>query len=409
MVFLDFFYTLRSAGLKSTLQEWRMLLTCLEKGLHKSTVEGFYHVARACLVKSESDFDTFDLVFADYFEGIEGAIELSPELLDWLANPKPAEELTPEELAALEHLDIEELMKKFQETLAEQEERHDGGSKWVGTGGKSPYGHGGTHPTGIRVGGGPGKRSAMKVYEDRQFSDYRTDVALDTRNVKLALRRLRQLTRTDGPEELDIDGTIDKTCKEAGEIELVFRPKRKNDVRLLLLMDVGGTMDPYFEPVSRLLTALHEERGLRDFQAYYFHNCVYERVYTSGRLLRSESMMTADLLRTYGERWKLMVVGDAAMHPSELNSARGNINFRNETETSGVSWLDRLQRHFDRSVWLNPDRPVEWAMSSTCRQISGMFPMYHLSVNGLEDGVKGLVGARPATIRPIMAPGSSRL
>ena len=174
-------------------------------------------------------------------------------------------------------------------------------------------------------------------------------------------------------------------------------------------MDVGGTMDPYFEPVSRLLTALHEERGLRDFQAYYFHNCVYERVYTSGRLLRSESMMTADLLRTYGERWKLMIVGDAAMHPSELNSARGNINFRNETETSGVSWLDRLQRHFDRSVWLNPDRPVEWAMSSTCRQISGMFPMYHLSVNGLEDGVKGLVGARPATIRPIMAPGSSRL
>ncbi|MEM9175344.1 MAG: VWA domain-containing protein [Myxococcota bacterium] len=409
MVFLDFFYALRAAGLKSTLQEWRMLLTCLEKGLHGSTVEGFYHVARACLVKSESDFDTFDLVFAEYFEGIEGAIELSAELLDWLANPKPADELSPEELAALEHLDIEELMRKFQETMAEQTERHDGGSKWVGTGGKSPYGHGGQHPTGIRVGGQGGRRSAMKVYEDRQFSDYRTDVALDTRNVKLALRRLRQLTRTDGPEELDIDGTIDKTCKEAGEIELVFRPKRKNDVRLLLLMDVGGTMDPYYEPVSRLLTALHEERGLRDFQAYYFHNCVYERVYTSGRLLRKESMMTADLLRTYGERWKLMIVGDAAMHPSELTSARGNINFRNETETSGLSWLDRLQRHFDRSVWLNPDRPVEWAMSSTCRQISGLFPMYHLSVNGLEDGVKGLVGARPATVRPIMAPGSGRL
>ena len=204
-------------------------------------------------------------------------------------------------------------------------------------------------------------------------------------------------------------GTIDKTCREAGEIELVFRPKRKNDVRLLLLMDVGGTMDPYFEPVSRLLTALHEERGLRDFQAYYFHNCIYERVYTSGRLLRNESIMTADLLRTYGERWKLMVVGDAAMHPSELNSARGNINFRNETETSGASWLDRLERHFDRSVWLNPDRPVEWAMSSTCRQISTLFPMFHLSVNGLEEGVKGLVGARPAVKRPILAPGTARL
>ncbi len=409
MVFLEFFYALRAAGLKSTLQEWRMLLQCLEKGLHDSKVEGFYHVARACLVKSESDFDTFDLVFAEYFDGIAGSVDIPQELLDWLANPKPAEDLSPEEYAALEHLDIEELMRKFQETMEEQQERHDGGGKWVGTGGKSPYGHGGQHPTGIRVGGSSGGRSAMKVYEDRQFSDYRTDVALDTRNVKLALRRLRQLTRTDGPEELDIDGTIDKTCKEAGEIELIFRPKRKNDVRLLLLMDVGGTMDPYFEPVSRLLTALHEERGLRDFKAYYFHNCVYERVYETGRLLRSESIMTADLLRTYGERWKLMVIGDAAMHPTELNSARGNINFRNETETSGAAWLDRIERHFDRSVWLNPDRPVEWAMSSTCRQISAMFPMYHLSVNGLEEGVKGLVGARAAIKRPIMAPGSSRL
>lgn len=409
MVFLDFFYALREAGLKSTLQEWRMLLACLEKGLHDSKIEGFYHVARACLVKSESDFDTFDLVFAQYFEGIEGVVELPQELLEWLSDPKPFEELTDEMRAALEHLDIDELMRRFQDTMAEQTERHDGGSKWVGTGGRSPFGHGGEHPTGLRVGGPGGKRMAMKVAEDRQFSDYRTDVTLDTRNVKLALRRLRQLTRSDGPDELDIDGTIDKTCREAGEIELVFRPKRKNDVRLLLLMDVGGTMDPYYEPVSRLLSALHEERGLRDFKAYYFHNCVYERVFEDGRLMRSSSIMTADLLRMYGERWKLMVVGDGAMHPSELNSARGNINPRMETETSGFAWLDRLSRHFDRSVWLNPDKPAEWAMSATCRQISSLYPMFHLSVDGLEDGVKGLVGARAATVRPVMAPGSSRL
>jgi uncharacterized protein with von Willebrand factor type A (vWA) domain len=279
----------------------------------------------------------------------------------------------------------------------------------VGTGGRSPFGHGGEHPTGLRVGGPGGKRTAMKVAEDREFSDYRTDVTLDTRNVKLALRRLRQLTRTDGPVELDIEGTIDKTCREAGEIELVFRPKRKNDVRLLLLMDVGGTMDPYFEPVSRLLSALHEERGLRDFKAFYFHNCVYERVFESGRLMRSESIMTADLLRTYGERWKLLIVGDGAMHPSELNSSRGNINPRMETDTSGLAWLDRLSRHFDRSVWVNPDRPPEWAMSATCRTISSVFPMFHLSVQGLEEGVKGLVGARAATVRPVMAPGAGRL
>ncbi|HPG28954.1 MAG TPA: VWA containing CoxE family protein, partial [Myxococcota bacterium] len=247
MVFLDFFYTLRQAGLKVTLQEWRMLLECLERGLHDSRLEGFYHIARACLVKSESDFDTFDLVFAKYFEGLEGAIEIPPELLEWLAEPKPFEALSEEMRAALEHLDIDELMRRFAETMAEQTERHDGGSRWVGTGGRSPFGHGGEHPTGIRVGGAGRGRMAMKVLEDREFADYRTDVALDVRNVKLALRRLRQLTRTDGPEELDVDGTIDRTCREAGEIELVFRPKRKNDVRLLLLMDVGGTMDPYYE------------------------------------------------------------------------------------------------------------------------------------------------------------------
>jgi uncharacterized protein with von Willebrand factor type A (vWA) domain len=249
----------------------------------------------------------------------------------------------------------------------------------------------------------------MKVAEERHFEGYRTDVTLDVRNVKLALRRLRQLTRSDGPVELDIDGTIDKTCREAGEIEFVFRPKRKNDVRLLLLMDVGGTMDPHFEPVSRLLSALHEERGLRDFRPYYFHNCVYERVYESARLVRSESIMTADLLRTYGERWKLLVVGDAAMHPSELQSSRGNINPREETETSGMAWLQRIERHFGRSAWLNPDRPPEWAMSSTCRSISTIFPMYHLSVDGIEAAVKSLVGARQEPIRPVMAPGSSRL
>ncbi|MCB9724186.1 MAG: VWA domain-containing protein [Spirochaetaceae bacterium] len=409
MVFLDFFYTLRQAGLKVTLQEWRMLLECLERGLHDSRLEGFYHIARACLVKSESDFDTFDLVFAKYFEGLEGAIEIPPELLEWLAEPKPFEALSEEMRAALEHLDIDELMRRFAETMAEQTERHDGGSRWVGTGGRSPFGHGGEHPTGIRVGGAGRGRMAMKVLEDREFADYRTDVALDVRNVKLALRRLRQLTRTDGPEELDVDGTIDRTCREAGEIELVFRPKRKNDVRLLLLMDVGGTMDPYYEPVSRLLTALHEERGLRDFKAYYFHNCVYERVFETGRLMRKESILTADLLRTYGERWKLLVVGDAAMHPSELESARGNIDPRRETETSGLAWLDRLQRHFDRSVWVNPDRPAEWAMSSTCRTISSLFPMYPLTVAGLEDAVKALVGARAATVRPVIAPGASAL
>jgi len=409
VVFLDFFYALRAAGLKVTLQEWRMLLSCLEKGLHDSRLEGFYHVARACLVKSESDFDCFDQVFAQYFEGIEGMIDLPPELLEWLANPQPFEELTDELRAALEHLDIEELMRRFQQTMAEQTERHDGGSRWIGTGGRSPFGHGGEHPTGIRVGGPGGGRQAMKVAEERQYQDYRTDVVLDVRNVKLALRRLRQLTRTEGPIELDIDGTIDKTCREAGEIELVFRPERRNDVRLLALMDVGGTMDPYFEPVSRLLSALHEERGLRDFKVFYFHNCIYERVYETAQMRRGESLLTSDLLRTYGERWKLLVVGDASMHPSELSSAWGNIDPRNENEPSGLAWLQRLDRHFDRAAWLNPDRPTQWALSSTCRSISAIFPMFSLSIDGIEEALKSLVGARAAPVRPVLAPGASAL
>jgi uncharacterized protein with von Willebrand factor type A (vWA) domain len=409
LVFLDFFYALREAGLKVTLQEWRMLLTCLEQGLHDSKLMGFYRVARACLVKSEADFDTFDVVFARYFQGIEGSIELPPELLEWLADPKPMEALSEELRAALEHLDIDELMRRFQETMAEQKERHDGGSRWVGTGGRSPFGHGGHHPTGIRVGGAGGGGMAMKVLEDRQFRDYRTDVTLDVRNVKLALRRLRQLTRTDGPVELDVDETIDKTCRDAGEIELVFRPKKKNDVRLLLLMDVGGTMDPYFEPVSRLLSALHEERGLRDFEAYYFHNCVYERVFETAQLTRKQSMTTTDLMRTYGERWKLVVVGDASMHPSELTSPRGNINPRFETETSGLVWLDRLQRHFQRSAWLNPEMPEPWAMAGTVRTIAGLFPMYPLTIDGIEQAVKSLVGARAETAKAVLAAGSGSM
>ena len=271
-MFLDLFYGLRDEGVPISVQEWRTFLEALEKGLHRSSLLRFYHLGRACLIKSETFFDSYDRVFARVFRGVEGALgeEVTEQILDWLKDPDAFPELTPEQLAELEHLTSDELMRRFLETLEEQDERHDGGDKWVGTGGRSPYGHGGTHPTGIRVGGPAKSRSAMKVAEERHFADYRTDQVLDTRQLRVALRRLRQLTRRGPTSELDLDETIDETCKNAGEIELVFRAPRKNDVRLLLLMDVGGTMDPFFEPMSQLLTALHEERGLRDFQAYYF-------------------------------------------------------------------------------------------------------------------------------------------
>jgi uncharacterized protein with von Willebrand factor type A (vWA) domain len=395
-MFLDFFYALREAGVPVAIQEWMMLMTALGKGQHSSSLMSFYNLARSCLVKSETYFDAFDRAFAHVFHGVEGELSVPDELLKWLEDPKNFRELTDEERAALELLTGDELLRKYLERLAEQTERHDGGGKWIGTGGRSPFGHGGEHPTGIRVGGPGRNRSAMKVAEDRRYQNYRTDATMDLRQTKVALRRLRHLTRT-GPEtELDLDGTIDETCRNAGEIELVFRPERRNNVRLLLLMDVGGSMDPYVRPMSRLLTALHEERGLRDFKAYYFHNCIYEYVYEDARLFRQDAVPTGDLLRRLDERWKVVIVGDAAMHPHELIGVRGNINPRLESDTRGIDWLYRIDDHFRRCVWINPDPERGWDQTQTTRAIKSIFPMYHLSVDGIERAVSALVAARQA-------------
>jgi uncharacterized protein with von Willebrand factor type A (vWA) domain len=395
-VFLDLFYGLREAGVPVGTQEWQALMTALEKGLHGQNLDRFYHLSRACLVKSEAYFDAFDRVFGKVFKGIEGSLPIEQELLEWLKDPKNRTELTDEQRAMLERLTRDELMRRFLETMAEQDERHDGGGKWIGTGGSSPYGHGGEHPTGIRVGGKGENRSAMKVWDERRYRDYRTDGTLDLRQWKVALRRLRHLTRDGVATELDLEETIDETCKNAGEIELVFRPPRRNNVRLLLLMDVGGTMDPYFEPMSRLLTALREEHGLRELRAYYFHNCIYDRVYKTATLRRDESVPTGDLFRALDPRWKVLIVGDAAMHPAELLEAFGNIDPREETATPGIQWLTRIFEHFERAVWLNPDAPNSWERTPTTKLVKRIFPMFHLSVDGLSEAVAALIGARRA-------------
>jgi uncharacterized protein len=394
-MFLDLFYGLRTEGVPLGIQEWQTFLRALGQGLHGSSLLRFYHLGRACLIKSETYFDHYDRVFARVFKGVEGALgdDVAEKILEWLRDPKNFPNLSPEELAQLEQLNSDELMRRFLETLEKQTERHDGGGKWVGTGGKSPFGHGGQHPTGIRVGGPAKSRSAMKVAEERKFKDYRTDVTLDLRQMRVALRRMRHLTRSGDATELDLDETIDETCKNAGEIEMVFRPPRRNDVRLLLLMDVGGTMDPYYEPVSQLLTALHEERGLRDFQPYYFHNCVYDHIFTKARMLRADAVPTGDVLRRLDGRWKVVIVGDAAMHPAELLQPNGNIDPRRTAPTPGIEWLHRIATHFDRSVWVNPEKPAYWD-AQTAQLIRRIFPMYHLSVDGLGDAVRALVGAR---------------
>ena len=397
-MFLDLFYGLREEGVPVAMQEWQTFLRALEEGLHGSNLLRFYHLGRACLIKSEAYFDHYDRVFARVFRGVEGALgdDVTEKVLEWLRDPKNFPDLSPEELAQLERLSHDELMQRFLETLAKQTERHDGGDRWIGTGGKSPFGHGGQHPTGIRVGGPSKGRSAMKVAEERRFKNYRTDMSLDLRQMRVAVRRLRQLTRSGAATELDLDETIDETCRNAGEIELVFRPERRNDVRLLLLMDVGGTMDPFYEPVSRLLTALHAERGLRDFQAWYFHNCPYELLGKDARLLRSDAIPTGDLLRRLNPNWKVILVGDAAMHPAELLEPHGNIDPRRTAETRGIDWLHRIADHFHRVVWLNPELPEIWDEYETTRLIRRIFPMHHLSADGIADAVRALVGARTA-------------
>jgi uncharacterized protein with von Willebrand factor type A (vWA) domain len=401
-MFLDFFYGLRDEGIPVAMQEWQMFMTVLERGMHDTSLLSFYNLARATLVKSETYFDAFDRVFARVFHGVEGELSVSDELMNWLNDPKNFQELTEEQRKMMEQLDADELMRRFLETLAEQDERHDGGGRWIGTGGHSPFGHGGEHPTGMRVGGKSTNRSAMKVAEDRRFQEYRTDVTLDIRNVKVALKRLRHLTREGPSDELDLEETVDETCRNAGEIELVYRSERRNNVRLLLLMDVGGTMDPFYEPVSRLLTALHEERGLRDFRSFYFHNCIYERVGTTADLYLKDAVPTGDLLRRFDERWKVLIVGDAAMHPAELMNPRGNINPRFETESRGIDWLLKIRQHFERVVWLNPDPPKDWEYTRTTQVIKDIFPMLPLSLDGIQDAVTTLVGARPS------APGITR-
>ena len=401
-MFLDFFYGLRDEGVPVAVQEWQMFMTSLEKGLHDSNLLAFYNIAKATLIKSETYYDAFDRVFARVFHGVEGELSANDELNEWLSDPKNFDELTEEQRKMIEELDADELMRRYLETLEEQDERHDGGGRWVGTGGHSPFGNGGEHPTGIRVGGKSKNQSAMKVAEDRRFQEYRTDHTLDIRNVRLALKRLRHLTREGPSDELDLDETVDETCRNAGEIEFVYRADRRNNVRLLLLMDVGGTMEPYYEPVSRLLTALHEERGLREFKSYYFHNCVYERLGTNADLYVKDAIPTGDILRRFDERWKVLIVGDAAMHPAELMNPRGNINPRFESETRGIDWLMRIREHFDRCVWLNPDPPSDWNHTRTTKVIGEIFPMYALSLDGIQDAVTSLVGARPS------APGITR-
>src|SRR5580704_10693773 len=316
-MFVPFLYELRKRKVKVGLQEAMALAKALKMGLHDSSLDGFYHVARAVCVHSETDLDAFDEAYLSCFKGIQSkSVELAKELEEWLRNPKMRKDLTPEELEMLQQLDPEALRKLFEQRMREQKERHDGGNRWIGTGGTSPFGSSGAHPSGVRVGPNGGGRSAMAIADARAYRPYRSDLVLDVRQIEVALRKLRAFTREGAHDELDLDGTIEKTSKNAGELEIVMRPPRKSNVRVLLLMDVGGSMDPHAQLVSQLFSAAKRASNLRELRTYYFHNCVYGRLFETERF--TEPVKVRDVLERCGPEWKLVMVGDAAMHPAEL-------------------------------------------------------------------------------------------
>jgi uncharacterized protein with von Willebrand factor type A (vWA) domain len=387
MLFLDFFYNLRTAGVPVTTHNWLALMKSLAVGLHEDTLDGFYQVARCVLCSSESHYDAFDLAFSVTFKGVAADLSALLQNLDeWLEDPKQLLYLDPELKKALEGLDLEELRRQLEERLAEQKKRHEGGNRWIGTGGTSPFGQGGYHPTGIRVGGGGGGRSALAVADARRFRAYRKDLILDTRQIAAALRKLRTMARTGQEEELDIDDTVDATARNCGDLEIVVKPPRKNDIRVLLMMDVGGSMDPYARLVSRLFSAAHQAGGFRKLESYYFHNCVYSNVYEDANF--TQRVSTRDLIRNHDPNWRLIVVGDAYMHPGELMMSSSNW-WDGRGGPVGLTWLARLVDRFPRAAWLNPEPPDIWD-APTISEIRGVFPMFPLTIDGLTEMVHAL-------------------
>ncbi|WAS99044.1 vWA domain-containing protein [Nannocystis punicea] len=386
-LFLEFFYALRSRGVPVSTHNWLALVDALSRGLHQNSLDGFYQVARCLLVSSEVHYDEFDRVFGQVFRGVEADLRgLLAGVEAWLQDPKALAELDEATRAALKELDLETLRQELLDRLKRQKERHDGGNTWVGTGGTSPFGQGGQNPAGIRVGGQGGGRSALAVADARRFQEFRKDVVLDTRQIAAALRRLRRLSREDGKLELDLDETIDATARNCGDIEVVLTPERHSQVRTMLLLDVGGSMDPHAHLVSRLFSAAHQGGRFKELRSYYFHNCVYGRVYEDAQFRKP--VLTSNLLRELDHKWTVILVGDAYMHPGELTMTSGDW-WESNRGPSGLSWLARIADRFPRSVWLNPEQPGLWR-SGTIAEIARVFPMFQLTLSGLDDMVKFL-------------------
>ncbi|MBQ8591182.1 MAG: VWA containing CoxE family protein [Lachnospiraceae bacterium] len=397
-MFSKFFYTLKAKGLHVTLSEWLTLQEALDKGLCNSSLTEFYYIARMILVKSETDFDKFDMAFEEHFKGIYSDNGLTKKMLEWLDKPEMNDLMNEDEnqwLNQLEDLQIdrEDVDKRFKERLKEQDSEHNGGSYWIGTMGKTSFGNTGGNIGGIRVGGRTGHQSAFQVIGERKYKDFRDDRMLDNRQFQLAFRKLRQFsTKLDIPKtELDLDATIDKTCNNGGYLQIVMDRPRKNAVKLLLLMDSGGTMIPFSKLLNDLFQAVHKSNHYKDVKTYYFHNCIYSKLYKTPECENGDWIDTEWMFRNLDSDYKVIVVGDAAMAPEELYSPDGNYRGPNGG-LSGMEWLQLLKKNYKKIVWLNPkmapgDAP--WREAETA--IKKEFPMYHLTVDGLNQAMQKLM------------------
>jgi len=389
-VFQRFFTELRAARVPVTLKEYLVLIEALDKEAIGPNVEDFYYLSRATLVKDERHLDKFDRVFGHVFKGLENTAEaVNAEIpAEWL-RALTEKFLTDEEKAQIEALGgWDKLMETLKERLEEQKERHQGGSKWIGTGGTSPYGNSGYNPEGIRIGGEGGQRRAVKVWDKREYKNLDDSVELGVRNIKVALRRLRKFARTGAPEELDLDATIDKSAKE-GYLDIVLRPERRNAVKVLIFFDIGGSMDSHIKLCEELFSAARGEFKHMDF--FYFHNCLYESVWKDNRRRHDEKTGTWDVLHKFPHEHRIVFVGDATMSPYEITYPGGSVEHWNEEP--GAVWLQRVAEIYERVVWLNPTPRAHWDHTPSIqlvREIIGRHRMFPLTIEGLDGAMREL-------------------
>jgi hypothetical protein len=389
-MFFNFLDELRTAGIPASLKEHLMLLEALDKDVIESTPEEFYYLSRAIYVKDEGLLDRFDQVFNKVFKGLLTSYGTNPEEVpaDWLK--AVAEKfLTDEEMEKIKSLGSwDEIMETLKQRLEEQQKRHQGGNKWIGTGGTSPFGNSGYNPEGVRIGGESKHKRALKVWEKREFANLDNTKELGTRNIKIALRRLRKFAREGAAEELDIKGTIDGTARQ-GWLDIQFRPERRNAIKVLLFLDVGGSMDPFIKLCEEMFSAATSE--FKNLEFYYFHNCLYEGVWKDNRRRFSERTPTWDLLHKFPHDYKIIFIGDAAMSPYEISHPGGSVEHFNEE--SGATWMQRVVNTYPATVWLNPTPEAHWNYSQSTKILKELVKdrMYPLTLQGLDDAMRELV------------------